>query len=263
MRTFVLLASACALALAAAIPAFAVTTSNGVTGKISPSKGGSKKKPVGHTLFTEVRTTNDDGSQPPPVRTTILTYGKEFDFNGKAFKSCSKKLLDAMGPTACPKGSQVGTGSSDALLGTQKLSDIEVTAFNGPGGNKLELYVGSPLQKTIEGVLKGRKGKTKTITFSVPKEAINPVGNTFSSIIRFGATLKATTTVKKTTRTKSGKKKTTKTKVPYIQTSGCTKKKIPLTAKFIYGTKSEFPALPDELIASSSSDTAKYNIACK
>jgi hypothetical protein len=259
MRIIALLVSAGALALAAAIPAFAVTTSNGVTGKIGPSKGGSKKKPVGHKLFTEVTTTNDDGSQPPPVRTTILTYGREFDFNGKSFKSCSKKVLDLKGPTACPKGSKVGTGSSDALLGTQKLSKIPVTAFNGPGGNKIELYVGSPLQKTIEGVQKGKKGKPKTITFSVPKEAINPVGNTFSSIIRFGATLKATTTV---TKKSKGKKK--KVKVPYVQTSGCGKDDtIPLRAKFIYATKKEFSALPDELVSSTSSSTEDNDIACK
>jgi len=48
----------------------------------------------------------------------------------------------------------------------------------------------------LEGVLRAPKGKAKTITFSVPKEPINPVGNTFSSIVLFNATLQAKVTVR-------------------------------------------------------------------
>src|SRR4051794_2818764 len=116
MRKFALLAAAMIVAGGAAIPASPAPTTRAGTGEITPTKGGTTKAPVGHTIFTQVSTTNDDGSQPPPVKTTILTYSKEFVFNGKAMASdgltCSKGLLDAQGPTACKKGSQVGTGSS-------------------------------------------------------------------------------------------------------------------------------------------------------
>src|SRR5829696_2069436 len=154
MRKATLLAAALAVAVVAADPAFAATTKNTVSGSIKSTKVGTTKKPVGHALFTQVTTTNDDGTQPPPVRTTIITYPKELEFNNGSFKTCSKALLDAQGPTACPKGSQVGTGSSDAILGSAPIKDIKVTAFNG-GKGKIELYVGSPLQKTIEGTQKG------------------------------------------------------------------------------------------------------------
>jgi hypothetical protein len=237
-----------------AIPAFAATTTSTVTGTITPSKSGTVKAPAGVKLFTQVATTNDDGTQPPPVRTTVLTYGKEIDFNGRDFPICSKAVLDAQGPTACPKGSQVGAGSSDALLGAAPIKNIKVTAFNGGANSsnsagKIELYVGAPLQKTIEGVEKGAAGKLKTLTFSVPKEAINPVGNTYSSITRFGATITA-----------KGKK-ASKT-VNYAQTTGCPKGGIALTAKFIFATKSEFPTMPDNLVSSAPSTNATFKIKC-
>jgi hypothetical protein len=248
MRKATLLFAALAVAAVAAVPAFAATTTNTVAGSIKPSKSGTVKKPVGHALFTQVTTTNDDGTQPPPVRTTIITYPKNLEFNNKLFKSCSKALLDAQGPTACPKGSQVGTGSSDAILGSAPLKNIKVTAFNG-GTGKIELYVGAPLQKTIEGVQKGGKGKPKTLTFSVPKEAINPVGNTFSSITRFGATI-------------TGKGKVKGKTVNFVESTGCPKGGMPLGAKYIYATKAEFPAMPDSLVSPTASDTATATIKC-
>src|SRR5262245_14713827 len=162
MRKFTLLFAALIVAGVAAIPAFAATTTSTVTATMTPSKSGTAKKPVGEKLFTQVTTTNDDGTQPPPVRRTILTYDKTFEFYGENFPKCSQALLDAQGPTACPKGSQVGAGTTDALLGSAPLKNIKVTAFNG-GKGKIELYVGAPLQRTIEGVQKGGKGKPKTL----------------------------------------------------------------------------------------------------
>jgi hypothetical protein len=228
MRKLMLLLAALGVAGLAAIPAFGATTKNGVTGTVTPTKGGTAAKVVGHKLFTQVTTVNDDKSQPPPVQTTVLTYGKEFDFNGKFFPTCSKATLDNVGPTKCPKGSKVGTGSSDAQIGDtvpEGTKNIPVTAFNGPadkkGNRTIELYVGAPLQKSIEGVQTGGKGKPKVITFTVPDEAMQTVAGLFSSIVRFGATLQAN--VKKSGKT-----------IPYIQTSGCPSGGIPLTAKFIY-----------------------------
>ena len=248
MRKFTLLFAALIVAGVAAIPAFAATTTSTVSGTIKPSKAGTVKKPAGTSLFTQVTTTNDDGTQPPPARTTVLTYGKEFEFYGENFPKCSKALLDAQGPTVCPKGSQVGTGSSDALLGAAPIKNIKVTAFNG-GKRKIELYVGAPLQKTIEGVQKGGKGKPKTLTFSVPKEAINPVGNTYSSITRFGATIVA-----------KGKKNG-KT-INYVETTGCPSGGIKVDSKWIFATKAEFPTMPDSLLSSTPTQTDSKKIKC-
>ena len=241
--------AACGSLLALAAPsAMAATTTTGITGKISAPKGGTVAKPVGHSLFTQLTTTNTDGTQPPPVRTAVLTFGKDVDINGKAFKNCPKTLLDAMGPTACPAGSQVGKGSADGALGAVKLN-LPVTAFSAGNGSKLELYVGGIVSKSIEGTIAGGKGKPKTITFSVPKDVINPVGGTFSSLTRFGVTIQG--------KANSGSKT-----VDYISTSGCTGNKIPLTAKTVYATKGEFPLLPAGLQSATPTGAATSSIAC-
>ena len=246
-RMVAVLAAAVAM-LAAFVPAAMASSFVGITGKVTPAKGGTSAKPVGHTLFTEFTTGTTDGTQPPPVRTTVLTYGKEFDINGKAFKSCSKTLLDAMGPAACPKGSQVGKGSAAGMLGAANIN-LPVTAFNGGNGSKLNLYVGGIVSKTIEGSIKGGKGQPKTITFQVPKEVINPVGGTFSSLTRFGVTIKA--------QAKSGGKT-----VDYVTTSGCAAKGNTLTAKATYATAGEFPALPQGLHAAVPTQSAASTVTC-
>ena len=121
MRKVVLLLATGALALILApIAPAAVQMQVGVTGKITPTKGGTVAKPSGkYPLFTEVTTRRSDGAgQGAPVRKTVLTYPGQVDFNGPRFKSCSKATLDASGPTACPAGSQVGQGTTDALIGS-------------------------------------------------------------------------------------------------------------------------------------------------
>jgi hypothetical protein len=234
--------------LAAFVPAAMASSFVGITGKVTSTKGGTPAKPVGHTLFTQFTTGTTEGTQPPPVRTTVLTYGKDFDINGKAFKSCNKTLLDAMGPSACPKGSQVGTGSAAGMLGAANIN-LPVTAFNGGNGSKLNLYVGGIVSKTIEGSIKGGKGQPKTITFQVPKEVINPVGGTFSSLTKFGVTINA--------KAKSGGKT-----VDYVTTIGCTPSGHALTAKATYATAGEFPALPANLKAAVPTQSAASAIAC-
>jgi len=240
--------AACGSLLAAAAPAAMASSFVGISGKVTPAKGGTVAKPVGHTLFTQFTTGTTEGTQPPPVRTTVLTYSKEFDINGKAFKSCNKNLLDVMGPTACPKGSQVGKGSAAGMLGTVNIN-LPVTAFNGGNGSKLNLYVGGIVSKTIEGTIAGGKGKPKTITFLVPNSVINPVGGTFSSLTKFGVTIKA--------QAKSGGKT-----VDYVTTSGCAAKGNSLTAKATYATTGEFPALPQSLKAAVPTQSAATTIPC-
>jgi hypothetical protein len=233
--------------LAAFVPAAMASSFVGITGKVTPAKGGTAAKPVGHTLFTEFTTGTTDGTQPPPVRTTVLTYGKDFEINGKAFKSCNKTLLDSQGPLACPKGSQVGKGSAAGMLGAANIN-LPVTAFNGGNGSKLNLYVGGIVSKTIEGSIKGGKGRPKTITFQVPKEVINPVGGTFSSLTKFGVTINA-------------KGKLAGKNVDYVTTTGYTPAGHALTAKATYATSGEFPALPANLQAAVPTQSAATTLA--
>ena len=216
MRKLMLLAAA--VALVVAVPAIADTkfgqTTQTVDSKVTPSKAGTVKKPRGASLYVKTATKNDDGSQPPVVSKAVITFPKEFSFNGKAFPFCTKGQLNDQGMlTACvKKGAQVGSGSSVGQLGAAK-PPFKIVAINGPGGNKVELYIqGAPVNKALEGTLSGKNGQARKLTVPIPPEIQQAVPGTFASIAEF------VTTVKKSIKVKG------KT-VNYFETTGCPKNK--------------------------------------
>jgi hypothetical protein len=209
---------AAAVALVVAVPAIADTkfgsTTQTVQSKVSPSKAGTVAKPKGASLFVRTATKNDDGSQPPVTSKAVITFPKEFEFNGKAFPSCTKAQLNDQGMLSqcIAKGAQVGTGSSTGQLGTAK-PVFKIVAINGPGGNKIELYIqGAPVNKALEGTLAGSKGKVKKLTVPIPPEIQQAVPGTFASIADFSTTVKKSIKVKGKT-------------VNYFETTGCPKNK--------------------------------------
>lgn len=215
MRKFALLAVA-ALTVAVAVPAWADMkfgkTTQFVKAK-SPKKAGTKSKPRSSSLFLHVGAFNDDKTQTPVVEKAVISLPKEFEFNLKAFPSCSKATLDngqTQAVKSCTKkDADIGTGSAKGQLGLAAL-EFKVFAFNGGGGNKIELYLeGDPLNKAVEGTLSGKKGKAKTLTILVPGEIQQAVPNSFASLTELMATIN-----KKSVR-KSGK--TTN----LFETTGC------------------------------------------
>jgi hypothetical protein len=149
--------SALGLAIAATLvlPAAALaTTSAAITVGLSPNKLGAGTK----VNFT-VTSTNSTGGMPAPSQQAVihLPGGLKIDTDG--FPVCTKATLDSKGPTGCPKGAQVGGGSSVlvAQLGPQTITEnATVQAFVG-GKGKLELYANgqTPIsqQLTLEGTL--------------------------------------------------------------------------------------------------------------
>jgi hypothetical protein len=93
---------------------------NTYTAKLGFSKGvGTKSKPVAISWtekLTGANTISGDRAAPiTDIKTTI--YGMKF--NPKGFPTCSETVIDT-GPkfdAACPKGSEVGSGLVEALLG--------------------------------------------------------------------------------------------------------------------------------------------------
>jgi hypothetical protein len=216
MRKLMLLSAA--VALVVAVPAIADTkfgqTTQTVQSKVTPSKAGTAKKPKAAQLFVRTATKNDDGSQPPVISKAVITFPKEFYFDGKSFPSCSKGQLNDQGmlQQCIAKGAQVGTGTSTGQLGAAKPT-FKIVAINGPGGNKIELYIqGAPVNKALEGTLSGKNGQVRKLTVPIPPEIQQAVPGTFASIADF------TTTVKKSIK-KAGKT------ANYFSTAGCPKNK--------------------------------------
>jgi hypothetical protein len=212
----------------------ASTTVSTLDLKLSSSKAGKKKKPRGVKLNFHLTLGTDDGTSPPTTKETIVSFGKGIKFNASKFPSCSQNTLNSKGPKGCPKGSKIGTGSAVALVGgspgepaPSTTETLKVTAFNGPGGKKYELYLQGDSPAAISQAIEGKLTKASgdygyQLDVLIPPELQQPVPGLFAPLVDFKVKTGGTYTKTKTVK-KHGKKVKVKTKYNYIETTACPK----------------------------------------
>jgi hypothetical protein len=136
----VVVAIAAALALTAA-SAFAALNHT-LSAKVTPSKAGTKKKPKNIVVsagIAVVRTAPD--ATNPTAGKIEFYFPKQFAFNNKHFKKCSKAALDAGGVAACPSGSRIGQGTASATVGPGDASlEFDTTFFNS-GSKSIAIHL--------------------------------------------------------------------------------------------------------------------------
>lgn len=126
--------------------------------KVTPKRSGTVAKPttIGTTFAFKVSTV-PAGRRPPVVRGFHITYEGVRE-NTRDFKGCSTSTLTnpQKGPSACPKGSKLGSGFFMAAVGpsadTTTISltcRVELSIYNG-GNHNLILYVYAPTGKAGE-----------------------------------------------------------------------------------------------------------------
>ena len=217
-----------ALAGIAAGISSAVTPAITIKASVSPTKHGTKTKPKATKLVVKLATTPNPADPPFAASDTIVHLAKELSFNGKALKSCSSATILA-DETKCPKGSRVGSGvAAGTALGLTE--NLTVKAWNGPGGNKLELLVdgSTPLQihSVIEGVLsKDAAPYSNKLSVHVPDNLQQPAPGAYATLVQFD------TTINKVLGSK---------KRPYVGINSCKTKKMAFGVDYVYtdGTKS-------------------------
>ena len=217
------LAACLTVAAPIAAQAAAGTGPDGTTATITPLFS---PNALGKATSTNVTVTsanpNNQGSVPPPTTATDVYLPAGTVLNAGAFQTCSKAMLDSQGPSACPAGSKVGSGTATvgAVIGSSALTEnATVTAFNGPpqnGHSVLELYaVGTtPIsaQLTIEGVLSSAPAPYGYVLhFTVPPIATVP-GGPNASIESFQVTVGATKGASSTRASAAVKRKSKKKK---------------------------------------------------
>jgi hypothetical protein len=111
LRKYLVAALAAAIALAATSVALAQKTSHAtLTVKVTPTKSGTKKKPVnGKTVLNIV---NDDTSRT--MDNLKIWLPSNAKLNLKGFKACSQAQIDGQ---TCPKSAALGTGIAEAMQG--------------------------------------------------------------------------------------------------------------------------------------------------
>jgi hypothetical protein len=221
MRKLTLAAVVAATAVGAVGIAQAVTPTTTLKASVSPTKKGTAKKPNNVKLSIELITTPTPGEPGFATQSTTVHFDKNLAFGAKYLPVCAKAQVQS-DDTKCKKGSRIGTGSATgvALGATENLT---VTAYNGPGGNKIELLVvGSaplPIHSVIEGKIVTDHGKFgKKLVVNIPSELQQPAPGAFATLTDFRTAVKGT-----------GSKKR-----PYVGLKGCTKKKLNYRADFVF-----------------------------
>ena len=221
MRKFLSVAVAGLTAsLALAVPAFAVGPKQQLKASVKPTKiGKAPKKPVGVTFnvnpFFDVSSAAGKAEvDAAPFATKIahVYLDKSFVFNQKAFKTCAPGVINKT-PDACPKGSEVGSGSAvGRALGIEQ-NDLKVRAFNGPN-NHFYLLVDGSAVLTIHGVIDGLLKKSTgpygyELRFTIPAALQSPSDGIIAALVDFKTSIPA--------------KPTGTGKLSYVAVKGCPK----------------------------------------
>jgi hypothetical protein len=169
MRKAILLALVGALAGALAVPVIAATRhEHQFSMKFSSKKA---KSSSGLTFST-----NRVGYKVPPPNTPAdpvtklaFTLHKGTRVNTSVVPACSKSKLESQGPSACPSGSKIGSGSATVITGIPALDPVKekVTLFAKKGG--ILSYLSGAQSLVIELKASGNK-----LTTSVPRVCLPP-----------------------------------------------------------------------------------------
>jgi hypothetical protein len=188
LRKYLVVAVAALTAIGGATAALAQTaTAPTLTVAVKPTKAGTKAKPKNSSIHLLV--VNNDTKKS--LSKLTITMPKTLKISGKGFKTCSVAKLNASGPSSCPKGSKVGGGTADALVGVNGPSQtpltFDVTAFVS-GKTKISFY----LHATTGGVNVVSPGKVsgRKLIVTVPQAAQQPVPGVWAGLVKLDTTLK-------------------------------------------------------------------------
>lgn len=239
MRRFLIIGTAMAVLAGAAVAYAATLNKYTATVTFTSSKPGSKSKPVAIGFTEKLGASNaTSGKVAAPlvdIKTTI--YGAVS--NLKKLPVCSSTKIDT-GPkfnTACPKGSEVGTGSVQARLGGPSLTapgapcDPGLVIYNGGGGKEWyfftavgtqcgSLHTGqtAPYPGTVKQV-----GKNLVLDVPLPPDVSTKVAGQTGL---YGSLIQETVSIKSLTEKIKGKN------VPAMAAVACKGGKRPWTVAF-------------------------------
>lgn len=212
MRRFGILAAALSALLVVAAVAFAQTQENTytVTGKVTPSKAGTAKKPVPVEVKFGYTVDEKTGKRPGLIR----QYNIKIDgvrVNGARFPKCTFKAISAAKSDAkCPKGSLMGTGTVRNLAGPtadpsnkDTKCQLGLKVYNG-GANKGVLFLrgsqADPVNKCPLAVAQAidanyiASASGVSLRFNVGGPLHNPIPGVDNAVVFVNSTIRRATT---------------------------------------------------------------------
>lgn len=98
--------------------------------KVTPNKAGTPAHPQGVRLNIGIDIGIPEGFDPPLLNEIDVWFPRGGIYNGNRYPTCSVKALDRAGPSGCPRGSLMGSGSGVARADTT-FSYPKITVVNG------------------------------------------------------------------------------------------------------------------------------------
>jgi hypothetical protein len=167
----------CTALLAAWAPAAAAAVrSNDLHARGAAKRGSS---PTEHKLAASLTIELAPAEKTLPATQTITLYvPSSVHAAGAKLPACNPTRLQAEGEKGCPKGSQVGTGSSSGYtLGV--VEPLKLLLYNGPGGSLLTYVVGLDpvsIQVVVQGVITRPGGNYgQELAFTIPNSLLEPL----------------------------------------------------------------------------------------
>jgi hypothetical protein len=236
MGRVAVLASALGAVLVVAAVAFAQQTNQySVTGSVSPNVKGSKAKPVPVSVKFDYSVTEASGLKPAPVKSYKIAF-TGLRTNGALFPTCTVSKISGAGnsDSACPKKALVGTGTIDSFVyqtadpsGAGGFPCPKKTNLWNAGKDKMIIFIfGDPSQCGGVGALPPieakfvNAGASQALVFDVPPTILHAIAGLSVAVN------KVTSTVKKMTVKKKGKKR------GYFEAVGCPGGKRTVTVTF-------------------------------
>jgi len=256
MRRVAAVVAALSVVLVVTAVAFAaqVNTYN-VTASTSPTRAGTKAKPVPVSIKFNYQVAEQSGQEPAAVKRYKISFYGIRSVNGALFKKCSAAQIAAAGndDSGCPKGSQVGSGkiqshvynNNDPSGNGALICNKDLHLYNA-GKGKITLFLTGPAadcqaapggQPPFTGKYVAGEGGGTALQFDTPANLLHPVAGLTVAVRN------VTSKINLKTVTKKGVKK------GYYESVKCKGKSRPVAVTFT----------PE----SGSPSTAKATAACK
>jgi hypothetical protein len=206
------LALAAMLAVTAVAIAQYALPSTTLTGKVSPKKAGSKKKPKKGSLELEFKVNGQESNVTASEIEFLI--GKQIKVSGKGLRYCPATKIANEGEASCPKGSKVGSGSASALVGPRNTPFEFTITIYAASANEIAMQLKGPISKVLSGKITNAGGDFgQKITVAIPPEVQQPIAGLYAKITRVKAALDKVQGV-----TGKGKKKK---KTYFVSITGC------------------------------------------
>jgi hypothetical protein len=215
------LAIAATLAVAAVAVAQYALPKTVLTGKVTPTNAGTKKKPKNGTLTMAFTVNKESNSTADQI---VFLIPKNTKLSGKGFRYCPATQINNDGVQSCPKGSKIGSGTATALVGPRQTQfNFTITIF-AASKSEISMLLEGNITTALTGVIsKAGTPFGQKLTVDIPPQVQQPVPGLYANITSVSAKI-GPAKGKPTTKKVKGKKK--KFQNYFVGVNGCPKDRV-------------------------------------